>query len=461
MVNLGIFLREHKIELIIFVVALLARCVYLGLEVQHHPDGLIGAVQGADGYYVISENIIHGHGFSGELAPPYTLNSFRPPVQPYFLALTYQVFGNYWLPLVLLLVLGSLLPIIAMRITRYMFDSRTIITGTGVILALEPVSILYSTLFYSETLFMFFFLLSFFFLFKYMRHEVWYHGVIGVALLGIATLTKAVSMYLPLVLIPFFILHFRKELTRARLYAVGVGIAVFLLVLSPWLYRNYHEFGSIGVTSEEGVTLYTVLVPSVLAIKNGTSFQQEYTAWIAQGIQGPNKATIDLNGQYVRKAIPILLSHPVALTFLTANTSLSFFTHDGMLDVLKKVGARPDQMLGKPALFLLLSDPMRLLGFIGYYAATPAILILVLRLVWFVTTVLFFLGAVQAMRQQRFTFYTTAAFATVLYFALMTLTIGLTVNSRYRLPVEFLIIPFALYGFLYSKDLWRRLRSGS
>ncbi|MDO8518316.1 MAG: glycosyltransferase family 39 protein [bacterium] len=452
------FFRNHKIEIGIFIFALLMRCLYLGLSVQAYQGDIIEAVQGADGYYVISQNIIHGNGFSGGDVSSHTLNSFRPPIQPYFLALTYSIFGNYWLTIWLLLIMGSIIPIIAMRIARFMFEERAVIVGTGVLLAVEPVSILYSTLFYSETVFIFLFSLSIYYIFKYIQLEGWRHGILAAVLLGVATLTKVVSMYLPLLLVSLFLLHFRKELTKKRITAAITFVVVFLLVLSPWLYRNYHEFRSIGITSEEGVTLYTVLIPSMLAIEHGTSFQQEFASWTANGVKGPNEATIDLNAQYVREAIPILLAHPVSLLLLCANTAVSFFTHDGMFDVLRHIHISPDQLLGKPALFLLLSDPMKLLGFIGYYAATPAILILVMRVAWLIATVLFFVGAVHAMRRQHYTFFTTAAFFTVLYFALMTLTIGLTVNARYRLPVEFFIIPFALYGFMYCRTLWNRSR---
>lgn len=452
------FLKDHKIEVCIFILAIVVRCLYLGLSVYAYHGDIIGAVQGADGYYSISQNLIQGNGFSSDGAVPYTLNSFRPPLQPYFLAVTYSIFGNYWLTVALLILMGSFIPIIAMLIARFIFDNRTVIVGTGILLALEPVSILYSTLFYSETLFIFFFLLAIFYVFTYVHQEKWQHGFFAAALLGFATLTKAVSMYLPLFLIPLFLLHFRKELTTKRILAAVTFIAIFLLVLSPWLYRNYREFHSIGITSEEGVTLYTVLIPSMFAIENGTSFQQEFATWTANGVIGPNKATIDLNAQYVRAAIPILLAHPVPLLVLSANTAIAFFTHDGMFDFIKHVGARPDVLLGKPALFLLFSDPMKLLGFIGYYATTPTILILVMRIIWFIATIFFFIGAVYVIQRQKFTFYAMVAFCTVLYFALMTLTIGLTVNSRYRLPVESLIIPFALYGFMYCKTLWYQSR---
>ena len=454
------FFKSHKVEILIFVIALLARCLYVGVSIQANGGDVIDTIKGSDGYYVISQNILQGNGFSGDNAPPYTPNSFRPPLQPYFLAATAFLFGGYWAPLVLLLLIGSIVPLLAMRIVSYLFESRKIAIATGILLAIEPISIFFSTVFYSEMLFMPFFLLAVLYAYKYVQGEVWYHGLFSAAFLGIATLVKAVTTYLPIVFVALFLFHFRKELTKKRIVAAVSYIAVFILVISPWLYRNYREFRTIGVTSEEGVTLYAVLIPSVLALENGTTYQQEYKKWIATGIKGPNEATVDLNAEYVRNAIPILLSHPVGLALLSGNTIISFFTNDGMRDFLDHAGVTLDKTLGrKPALFLLLSDPKSLFDTIGYYAMKPAILILVLRVFWFIMTILFLAGAVRLVRRQGLTLYSALAFGSIFYFALITLTVGLGVNARYRLPVELFIIPFALYELsaLKSRFVQKRL----
>lgn len=453
MAALQTFVRNHKVEICIFVLALIVRCLYVGVSIQAHQGNVIDTIKGSDGYYVISQNILQGNGFSGDSAPPYTSNSFRPPLQPYFLAATTFLFGSYWAPLILLLLIGSIVPLLAMRVVSYLFESRTIRIATGVILALEPIAIFFSTIFYSETLFMPFFLLSVLYAYKYIKKEIWYHGLFSAAFLGIATLVKTVTEYLPIIFVALFLFHFRKQLTRKRVLSAFSYLVVFLIVISPWLYRNYHEFHTIGITSTEGVALYAVLIPSILALENGTTYQQEYKTWTAKGVKGPNEATIDLNAQYIHNAIPVLLAHPVGLALLSGNTLFSFFTNDGMRDFLERIGTKFDKTLGrKPALLLLFSDPKELFSVISYYAMKPAILILVMRVVWFITTILFFAGAVRSVRRHGLTLYSALAFGAVFYFALITLTVGLGVNARYRLPVEFFIIPFALYEFLYLKD---------
>ena len=451
MVALRDFFRNHKIEIYIFALALLVRCLYLGFSIEAHQGNVIDTVKGSDGYYVISQNILQGHGFSGESSPPYTLNSFRPPLQPYFLATTTFLFGT-WGPIILLLLIGSFVPLLGMRLVEYLFESRMVQILTGVILALDPISIFFSTVFYSETLFMLFFLLSILFAYKYIRSEIWYHGLLSAALLGIATLVKTVAEYLPIVFVALFLFHFRKNLTSKKVFAAIAYMAVFLMVISPWLYRNYREFHTVGVTSTEGVALYAVLIPSVFALENGTTYQQEYKKWTAGGVKGPNEATIDLNAQYVHSALPILLAHPVGLTLLSGNTLVSFFTGDGMRDFLEHAGVTMDKTLGrKPALFLLLSDPKSLFEVISYYAGKPAILILILRLFWLIVTILFVVGAARLVWRHEITLYRSLALGAIFYFAMITLTVGLGVNARYRLPVEFFIIAFALYEMGYLK----------
>src|SRR3990167_7583606 len=159
------FIRAHKIEIIIFILALVIRIAYLGLSLYSHDWDLVNTVQGADGYFTVSRNIINGHGFSDSNQSPYEPYSFRPPLYHYFIAWSYWLLGGYGGVIALQILISSILPVLAMFILRYLF-SRTVTVWTGIILALEPVSVLFSTIFYSETFFMLLFFLSLLYLFR-------------------------------------------------------------------------------------------------------------------------------------------------------------------------------------------------------------------------------------------------------------------------------------------------------
>ena len=453
------FWTAHKVEISIFVLALLVRLVYLGAAIHYNGGDLVSAVQGADGYFAVAQNIIDGHGFSDSTVPPYLPYSFRPPLQHYFIAGSYFLFGGFAGAILFELLLGSLLPLLAMRVVSYLF-SRRIVVITGILLALEPVAILFSGLFYSETLFMFFFFISLLYLFKYLKGSQIRYLLYSACYMGFATLTRPTSEYVPILIAGILLWEGRKIIfTRVVAGHVALYLTASFLVLAPWFWRNKILFGEMALSPQIGVNLYANVVPSVLSIENGTSYAIEQQKLLQTGVKGPNGTAIGEDKGYTQIALGILLQHPKVFFWSSMNTLLAFFTHDGMFDVLKHIGLRPDVLLGQPALFLLLSNPAKLFGIIGYYLTKPAILILFARIIWSLVTVLFFIGAWRYLKREGVTPYALIAIVNVLYFAVITLSLGLTINSRYRLPVEFLIIPFALYGLLYCKTLWHHYQS--
>jgi len=356
------FIRAHKIELLIFFLAFIVRLFYFGLALNAHNWNLIDTSRGADGYFAISQNVLHGNGFSSDNTPPFTPNSFRVPLQPLFLAWSAGLAGSYYLPLILTLLISCFLPLIAMRFARRLSSSRVVVFGTGIFLALEPVLVSHSVLFYSEPLFILFLFLSLYYLFDYFEHKKFLHLFFSSALLGFATLTRPTTEYLPIIIVIIIVWEARTHLTKEVWLRTGAYLLVFFVVLAPWLYRNKVQFGVFALTPQTGVNLYANLLPSVLSIENGTSFDTEYTKLQVQGVSGPNQTSVAKAQSYTSQAVPLLLEHPTALALTAGTVEVTFFTHDGMLEVLKLVGVKPDLSLGTPALFLL-TDGMLLYFF--------------------------------------------------------------------------------------------------
>ncbi len=428
----------------IFVLAFAVRIIYLVFALGAHEGKLHETISGADCYFVISENILQGNGYSCKTEPPYTLNSIRPPVQPYFLVALYSVAGTYWFALLVQIAFSSMVPLIGMYVARYLTPNPNVIVGVGLLLALEPSGILFSMLFYGETLFTVAVLGSIACVCAYIKKGSLPLFATAGFLLGLATLTKPTTQYLPLVIVLLLAWHFRKTLRTFALHA-AIFLLVFMATLSPWVYRNYQHFGVVGVSPQLGEQLYAVLVPSVLSFENGTTFAQEFERILANGGTDPSSASVENGTKYFKMAVPMLLAHPFGLVVISANTALNFFIHDGMIEVLKHLEIRPKERLGQPALFLLLTDPGRLFGYIGHVFFTPLVWILVGRIVWVAITVLAFFGLVRYLWRESTKIYATLFASIVLYFMLTTLVIGLAVTARYRIPINALIFIFALY----------------
>lgn len=439
----------------IFCLALAVRLAYLFLSIHTYGEGdLLQAISGADGYHTVSQNIIEGHGLSDSVEPPYEPYSFRPPLYHYFIAGAHWLLGGYWSVILLQILIASALPLLGMAIARYLTERRGIVLATGIILALEPSAVLYSTFFYAETFFMLWFFLSILLLFRYLRHGRLWQLVASGVLLGLATLTRPTTQYLPIVVIGALLFFGYRHLTRRHLLHVLAYAAAFILVLSPLLYRNYSVFGIADLSPQMGVNLHMTLLPTVYSIERGTTFQAEFSALEASGIKGPNNADLREGKEYKERAIPLLLEHPQALAVSMLNSGLSFFMLDGVFDFLRHVRIRPPEMIGKPSLVALATDPVGVVQYFGRNIMSPLFFILLGRLFWIGITV-----ALVAEAARRFwrpsSLESRIAVLIVLYFALTALITGFGLTARYRLPVNMLVLPLALAAIVLW---WESLR---
>ena len=260
------FLRAHKAEVYIFLLAFTIRALYLYLSIVYSGGDLISAIHGADGYFNVSQNIIAGYGFTDSQGPPYVPYAFRPPLYFYFIALTHWLFNGYWGVIILQIAIGSVLPLIGMKIASYVLKSHKLLLVIGVLLALEPMGILYSTVFYSETVFTLLLLLSILYVFRYVTEENLYLLLISGGMLGLACLTRPTVEYLPVLITACIVWNARKRLSKKVYAHIGAYLLVFAAVVSPWIYRNYATFGVADLGPQLGVSLYTGLLPSPLSL---------------------------------------------------------------------------------------------------------------------------------------------------------------------------------------------------
>jgi len=445
------FLKKHKIAVIIFLVALLARSALFFINFHYTNYDLIPTIKGDDGYYELSRGLLEGRGFSWDTEPPFSPNSLRPPIYPFFIAAFLYFFKSYWVVLFVQILIGSAIPLLGMRIVDKIIASSKISIIVGVFLALEPFSVLFSSIFYTETVFMFLFFIFLLFFFDYFKNST-YRNVIWASLfLGLATLTKPTVQYLP-VAIPFFMLwHFRKNITKEVIMQIAVFIGIFMLTITPWLYRNYKEFGVVGMSAQPAFNLYVYLVPSVLSIENKTSFVQELKAFVRKDGFNENTITLLNSDYFISHSVEILKQHPVALLKSFATTAVTFFTHDGILTVFMHAGYIPSVSLPKPAAFLLFDSPGKFWEIFKSAVMSPMLLVLLARIIWIIITIVALFGAARLLISKKIGILGVLTLFLIAYFAATTAINGLGVNARFRMPVNLFIFMFAAYGYLSIK----------
>ncbi len=447
------FIKKHKIDLVIFGVAFLMRMILFSINLNYQHGDLINTIHGDDGYYEISQGLIHGHGFTGDVSEPFKPNALRTPLYIYFITGTLLLFNSYWLIIILQMLIGSCIPLLGRRIALTLVSREKVALWVGILLAFEPYLVLFSSIFYTETLFIFLFLIFILIFLKYLKEGTLRALVWSSFILGLATLTKTTVQYLPLLLFLLILWNFLNTFSRKKLLGhTALFMAVFLVTLSPWLYRNYREFGVVGMTAQPAYNLNVYLVPSVLSIENGTSFNDEVKKFVTVEESSGNKITLANSPEYTKKALNVLKNHPKGFLKSMAITLVTFFTHDGMLTVFQHAGYVPDVYIGKPAISLLFSSPIDFLKTMSSYVSSPLIIVLILRLAWIAVTLLFFTGLFRFVKTRKCDTVSMFITAMIFYFVATSVIGGLGVNARYRMPLDPILFTFALTGFVYIRD---------
>lgn len=438
------FIKKYKIELIIFISALILRTVLFFINFSVNNYDLITTIKADDGYYELSQNIINGHGFTFDSDQPYRPNSLRPPLWPYLIAL-FAFMGGYWLVLVVEIFMASLIPVFGYKIAKLLFEEK-IARVVSILMVIEPYSVLLSFLLYSETSFTFFFIVSLYFLIKNFYKENILYMIWSGIFLGLSLLIKPTVQYFPILIPLFFVLVFWKNNLKNRLIQAIIYSVIAVAIISPWLIRNYRYFGKMEMTVQPAFNLYVYLVPTLLSIDNKTSFATEIDNFVYK--KGVNVFDITLANQakYKSEALPIIFDHKLALIESVLMTLVTFFTHDGMLTVLQYSGIRIINVVNEPFIQLLFS-PLSLFKIIYHYLFSPAILIMIGRLLWFILTIFMFYGVFDLYRKRKLNAKYILMSLIILYFALTTSINGLGVNARFRVPILVLIFSFAVYGF--------------
>ena len=184
-----------------------------------------------------------------------------PPLYPFFLSRLYLIFGHE--PQIgifanILINLG--ICYLGYRVIKIVWGEK-IARLAFVILIFFPSQILFINLLLTENLFTMLLLLSLFLFLRTktadsnrLRSRAWVYVLTAGIVLGLATLTRAVTLtFLPL-LIPMWMMQTGSYKTALKYFAIAlVGL---LIVVAPWIIRNHQKVGITAVSSNGGVNLY-------------------------------------------------------------------------------------------------------------------------------------------------------------------------------------------------------------
>jgi len=214
----------------------------------------IGGVASLDAstYHHIACNLLAGAGFSEDGTHP---SLFVAPLYPFFMAAVYGLAGVHPVVVELLQCLfGTATALVVWQLTRS-YGGRLPALIALVLTLFIPELFVLTTYMYTETIFILLFVLSIWLALRALRRPV--PGRLALAGLagGLATLTRGVTMLLPLLFFAALLLHREglAALRQALLFAL-----FFALPILPWTFRNYQTFHAVvPVAVGSGDVLWT------------------------------------------------------------------------------------------------------------------------------------------------------------------------------------------------------------
>ncbi len=447
------FFKKYKIEIIIFLVALIARSIFFYASFISNSGDLINTIHGYDGYYEISRNLVDNGVFSVDKEAPFSPHPLRPPLYLYYLAGILFLFNSYWFLAIINLLIGSFLPVLGYFIIKQLLPEKKIPLVVGLMLALEPFSILLSVILYTEVFFILLFFIFLLFLFKYLDNPSLRRIIWTSVFLGLATLVKPTTQFLPII-IPFVILwSFRKNLSKRYISHIAIFLMTFLLIISPWIYRNYTAFGKIGMTAQPAFNLYIYFAPTVLSLEKGTEYSYERDELKKRdGVVG-KEINLSNSDFFIKRSLDEIKDYPVGIVKSLSISVFTFFTHDGMLTVFKHLNISVSGRFPKPVFMMFFDNPILFTKTLHSIISFPMVAIIISRILWCFITLMSFLGVFVYLWKEKYSSKILLSIFLVVYFAGTTTINGLGVNARFRQPVTLFIFMFAIYMLLYLKKL--------
>ena len=188
----------------------------------------------------------------------------RAPGYPVYFAIIYGLFGiRPGIALFLQLLLSGFIPLLIFFNAESLFGETTAKIAS-LVSVVEPVSIIYSNLLLSETLFVIPMLVSSLFLIGAVKRGSLSKLLLAAVCTGVAAYFRAVMVYMPLMYITIYLL-LSKQTVKKRIAHIGAFAAVFALMIAPWIIRNYDRYGYTGFCGIQDINLYYYRATGVTA----------------------------------------------------------------------------------------------------------------------------------------------------------------------------------------------------
>jgi 4-amino-4-deoxy-L-arabinose transferase-like glycosyltransferase len=357
-------------------------------------------------YHIFALNLVQ-HGVYGW--SPDQPSAAWPPGTSAAYALIYSIFGfGQWAIKWFNLAIGVLIVLLTVELGSRWFN-RAVGIVAGLLVALWPVFIEYTTIVASEMLFtaaLLGVLLVFDEICSHEGHFSLLAAVLG-GLIGCASLIRPTAILLPALVTSVYYVHKRKVIPSLKL--ISITTVLTLIVLLPWSARNYALFGEVVLTSTSG--------GANLWMGNNPATTGGYQK--PPDLEGMNE--VQLDRFFRNEAVTYITQAPTAFVTRTVVKALRLYERETIGVWWNARGI--ERTFGN-------------LGGIAIKVASQAF--------WMGALLLFLIGCYFSSRQGFASFACHPAIATLAYFTIVYATF--VIQDRYHIPTNPIMAIFAAYG---------------
>jgi hypothetical protein len=245
-------INENGVELLLFISAFLLRALYaLVIQVTAGAHGFISFSDAEFFYYQAALNLLNHHAFSLAASAPFHPEAYHTPLYPLFIAsflfLHFPLFGI----VIVQDFICALIAVLTYRIGIVLTNSWTISVSAAIIAALEPMSIYWSGLLMSDTLWAFLVITS---IYLFTRNRPY----LSLFTLGLSAWVRPISLYFMPIFIVMFIYHLytKKESGLKIAKNAAIIVCIFIATVFPWSLRNKLVFNTWSFTSASWYLMY-------------------------------------------------------------------------------------------------------------------------------------------------------------------------------------------------------------
>jgi len=318
--TVGDHLRRSLV--IVALLSVLSKLALGMLVFSSNPQGVFESSDSHE-YHQLAVNLLRHGSFSQSLSAPLEPETIRTPAYPFLLSGLYHVVGIRPHAVVAIQTALSVVTMLAgCRIASLLFGSRAGLL-TAIFLALDPVSLYYSQVMLTETMFGTALTLSLLGMVYATRYPSLLYPCCAGICLALATYTRPTGYYLGILLpVMLFLAIRRSKGWRPAFASAALMGLLFAATVGGWQLRNYISTGSAQFSQAKNQYLFIAKAAAIIAMRDGISLQEAQQR-LAQELAASHPPELPLSSQTQllesqgRFAQAVIAAHPVLLVRTT------------------------------------------------------------------------------------------------------------------------------------------------